>query len=215
MTTLNDLRRRILYLLEDPTGEAYSEELVLDGICSAFDAVLPWAPKQSVTTITGDGATTSFVLPTDYYEMDGVEVVSTGLIIPKANFAPGIYHGETIQGDNDWILFPRGYITFSKVIATGETYTVYYWAQWSKPTTTTPLTETLQTPDFLMTGLAFYAASYALIPTSISTAEVRQYGTKIDSGQPEHNPIQKSVIFLQTMFLQEMNRLPKRARGAV
>lgn len=212
-TDYGDLKQRVLYMLEDPAGDGVTEEQLLGACYAALDAVLPWYPKAASTSLIGDGSSRSFDLPVDFYEVEAVVLDETGLILPKAVFIPGQYIGENIQQDNDWILFPSGKISFSKPIDGGATYTLYYSAIWGKPPTTNPDGTALETPDFLLTGLTFYMAAYLNAPGASSTASVRRFATRVDSGNPEHNPMQKAVVFLMTLFQQEMNRLPKRTRG--
>lgn len=213
MATYSDLKRRVLYLLEDPTGEGYADELILDACCSALDAILPWLPKASSTTLTGDGSAISFDLPSDFYDVEAVVIDESGLILPRAVFSPGLYTGENIQADNDWKLFPADQISFSKAPAAGDTYTLYYSARWAKPTESNVNTFVLETPDHVLAGLSFYATAYLNTPGASSTASIRRFNTRVDSGNPEHNPMQKAVGFLMGLFQQEMNRLPKRTKG--
>lgn len=213
MTTLTVLRNRVLRLLSDPNGDTYDDALLLDSINSAFDAILPWVPKASKSTITGTGAT-SYALPTDLYELQSVEDTSSGLIIPQAVLAPGQYRDDGLAaGDNDWILYPNGYITFSKALGTDDIFTVFYHAFWPRLDSNTISTNELETPSFVETGLALYASAYALLPDAIGIASLRNWNTRQDSGQPEHNPIQKTTIYLLDLFIKEMNRQPKILRA--
>lgn len=211
MATLGELRGKILRILDDPDGGAYSADLIYDGIDAGYVAILPWVPKPEVdeTTLTGDGSTDSFALPDDLFEVQSVIVQSTGEVLPRAVFVPGAYHGENIDPTNDWVLFPNGYITFSKPLNSGEVYELWYTAFWQMPDDMNNLSVDLEVPRSVITGLTYYAAAYMLMPSAVGAAELRQFGTRPDTGTPEHNPVRDAVTYLMSAFQREMNRLPE------
>lgn len=209
METLNSLRVRILRMLGDPDGVTYTNDLLLDAIGAAFDAILPWVPKTAISTITGDGSAVSFALPSDCYQITAIEIQSTGEIIWPAVLSPGVFRGALLSTTNDWIEYPAGFITFSKIPDTDVVYNLYYQAYWTKPTATTLGTTVLQPPDFSMVGVVLYATAYAILPAAVSIAEVRNWLSRQDLGTPEHNPMQKTADYLLKLFAQEMNRHPK------
>lgn len=204
MASLTELKARILRILNDPDGAGYTDTLLLDSVNAAQLAIMPWTPKTASETITGDGTEVSFDLPEDFYDVDAVLIDSTGEIIREAFLDAGATHGDNIEEDNDYLILGNE-IVFSKAIDAAATYTLYYRANW------TPLEDdddTTECPAFVHYALCLYAAAYALLPTSVTSGEIRQFGTKVDSGNPEHNPVQRTVEFLMRMFAQEMNRHP-------
>ena len=208
-TTLGEFRGKILRLLGDVDADGYSEDLLLDAIVSSHTAVLPWRPKamKDESTVIGDGTDVDFALPSDLVEVQAVIVQDTGEVLPQAVFSPGSYHGTGISPTNDWILYPEGYITFSKAIADGGVYSAF----WTAPTAmdNDTLDADLEVPDVLITGMVYYAASHALMPSAVGAAELRQFGTRPDTGNPEHNPVRDAVTYLLSAFNREMNRLPE------
>jgi hypothetical protein len=208
MTTVSQIQDRVYRLLQDPEKGSYEVELFFDGLGVALDAILPWFPKTGTLEIVGDG-TKVYSLPEDYYEVEAVVFDDTGEMLPKAMLIPTHFRGDSIQGTNDWLEYPYGSISFSKALTVGETYTLYYLAHWTKPTTSTEGTTELETPEYLDNALALYTAAQMLIPTAISASEVRQFNTKVDSGNPEHNPMQETTKYLLRLFSDEMNRHPK------
>ena len=211
-TQLGELRDRIYRLVGDPAEEGYSPEIVIDGIVAAHDAILPWVPKTGQDSFTGDGSATAFAVPSDVYALEAIIVDSTGETIPPAIFSPGNYWGSTTVNSNDWIEYPSGYVTFSKAIASNATYSVFYAARWGVPDLTSQDTFVLEPPDYVMVGMAYYAAAYAILPSAVSVSEIRQFGTRVDSGNPEHNPMQRASEYLLKLFAAEMNRHPKHQR---
>lgn len=209
MATLGDLQGKILRLLDDLAGDTYSEDDQISAIEDAHIAILPWRPKPMTYDITGDGTATAFTLPTDLYEIQAVIVQETGETLPRAVFFPGSYHGEDIDPTNDWIEYPNGSITFSKVISSGDVYELWYSAYWTVPADMSDLTIALEPPNVVLTGMAYYSAAQLLLPGAIGSAEIRQWNIEVDSGNPEHNPVRDAVTYLMNLFQQEMNRVPE------
>lgn len=209
MATFGELKNRILRMLGDPNGEGYSDELLLDAVQAAQLAILPWMPNPSTTEFAA--GSTVYELPDDFYAVEAVVVHSTGEILPQAIFAPGNYHGANISGTNDWIEYPAGSITFSKEL--GGVYDLYYLATWTELDEHTVDSFVLSAPAQSIVGMVLYGAAYALQPQAIGTAEVRQFATRVDSGNPEHNPLQDSATYLLKLFVNEMNRHPKYQRS--
>jgi hypothetical protein len=212
MATLGELRGKILRILDTATdSDAYSDDLVYDAIDAGYVAILPWVPKTvvDVSTITGDGSTTEFVLPTALFEVQALVVQETGEVLPRGILAPGSYHGENIDATNDWILFPSGSISFSKPLDSGDVYELWYTSFWTMPADMETLSVTLEVPQSVITGLTYYCAAYALMPAAVGAAELRQFGTRPDTGTPEHNPVRDAVTYLMSSFQREMNRLPE------
>jgi hypothetical protein len=208
MATVGNLRDRILRLVDDPSGIGYNDIAIRDALASAQDAILPWIPKLQTSTIVGTGAS-SYLLPTELYEVQSVVDVITGQSLNRATLSPNSYHGDTIEATNDWILYPSGYISFSKELAVGINYTLYYTARYNELDDPLNTLEVIEPPSWTIVALCYYAASILLVPEAVSASTIRQFNTRVDSGTPEHNPMQKSVTFLQNLFIQEMNRNPK------
>ena len=213
MSTVANLKNRVYRLLINPEQDAYDSELFYDALGAALDAILPWFPKTAILTLAGDGGNTQ-ALPTDIYITEACVDDATGEMLPKANLIPGYTRGEDIAATNDWLEFPSGSLTFSKAITVGETYTLYYLAHWSKPTSEDDEEDTnLETPEFLDTALVLYATAQMILPSALSASEVRQFNTKVDSGNPEHNPMQQTSKYLLRLFMDEMSRHPKYQRA--
>jgi hypothetical protein len=206
MATLSDLKARVLEMVGDPDQEGYSDQLLVDAIAAAHDAILQWVPKTATTSLSSGSAV--HALPADCYAVEACADGTTGEMFPKAVLIPGHFIGATLSINNNWILYPNGSITFSKDLANDTT--LYYLAYWTKPDISSdPETFDIEPPDSTHTGLALYAASYAIYPAAINAGEIRQFGTRVDSGNPEHNPMQESSNWLLKLFTNEMNRHPK------
>lgn len=209
MATVDTFKSRVYRMLNDEDEAGYTDALIVDSIQAAQVAILPWMPKLAKDTLSSGNTVLS--LPTDFYAVEAVVVQSTGELLPQAVFAPGNTHGENIAATNDWIEYPTGSITFSKEL--DEDYDLYYLASYTEITTSTAGTFELEPPEQAEAGMLFYATAYAMLPSAVSTAEIRQFGTRVDSGNPEHNPLRDSANYLFKLFREEMNRHPKHQRA--
>ena len=211
--TLEQFELKVVRLLGQTSIESIDggQDLVIDAVAAACDAILPWVPKVNTIDLIGDGSKIIFDLPVDLYEIQAV-TDDSGKIIPHSILIPGHYIGGSAE-DNDWLEYPDKQISFSMAPESGEVFTVYYLAYWTKPDSGTPASTVLEPPDFSITGMSFFAAAYCLLPQAISSAEVRQFGTKVDSGTPEQNPLLRSVDYFLKLFSNEMSRYPKYTRA--
>lgn len=210
MATYGELRWRALRIVDDAEGTGYESALILDAIRSAHDAILPWFPKLAKTTLAGDGVIVQWTLPTDFFEVQGCVDMVTGEILPEATLMPGMYVGSMASANN-WLLYPQGSVSFSKA-PTGNV-DFYYLATWTRPADSVQDDDPLEPPNHLITGMALYTAAYLILPEGVSITEIRQFATKVDSGNPEHNPVQKAHTYLLQLFYSEMGKLPKQQRG--
>lgn len=211
MITYGELTNRIKRLVEDVSEETpkYTTELYVDAIQAAFKAIQPWVPKTAIASLTLND-TVSLTLPDDFYDIQAVVVNSTGEILPRTELVPGKFTGTNTQGTNAWVLYASGKITFQK--APDGNIDLYYLADWVVPTITTAVNEEIEPPDHAITGISFYAAGQVMLPTGLGITEIRQFATKVDSGNPEHNPVRQAVDYLMKLFLNEMSRMPKRQK---
>ena len=210
MATLDELKERVQAMLStidenNEFDESKDIDLIVDGIAAAHDAILPWISKRVSETIPS--GTTIHPLPEDVYEIEAVLDTSNNTVYPRMLFEPG-----QIYGSNDyWFPYPTGSITFPE--ETNNDYELYYLTHWTVPEEESDLTGDMEPPAYCMTAMVYYAVAYVLLPDSVQSAEIRQWNVKADSGQPEHNPIEKSVIFLLKLFRNEMNSHPNYQRA--
>ena len=199
---LSELQIKIHRLLDDPDENKYEEDMINDGIHAGLDAIMPWAPMLSTVELlytSGSSTNTLFDLPDDLYDIEAVYSLS-GIPIQPALLSPTTFRGDSVSV-NDWLLFPTNKIKFS--LSLTENVTIYYLAYWPKITDTD---SNVGVPSHLIGALSFYAAAYCLIPEGVSSAEIRQWATKVDSGNPEHNPVAIRVTELLKLFDIEIRR---------
>lgn len=236
MNTVGDLKKRILLLLSDDvassTGEQiyggqYGVDALLAGIHAALDAVLPWAWKRSVLDLntSSDGGYT-FTLPPDFYQVEGiVETITTSNSTPNLSYCGStkiygryapmqIFQAKEMPdySSNYWTLFPLGKIAFATQILASANAKMFYAATWTKPALDIT---TLETPEYVLTALSLYAASNCLLGKASAAANIRQYGTKVDSGSPEDNPMLTMSTYFEKVFERTVQKFPSIPRGVV
>jgi len=213
MTTYLDIKGAVQRLIPGVQAQL-TDALYYDAICAGLDAMLPWQSLRSTQTLTGDGSDTTFTLETDLYEIDAVMDDDSGEIYPNALLSPGLYLGDNMAGDNDWIEYPKGTLSLSKAPDSGDTYTVFYRAHWDKPDADDDDDFVMTIPAYLETALAFYAAYYCMTTQSTTTSMVRQYASEVDAGNPIHNPLENTSKFLYAQFINLMNSHPRQTAGS-
>jgi len=208
MTTYVDLHDRLLRLLDDPSGSDYDDDLIYDAYVGAHVAILPWVPKYKVSTITAGSDGDTFQLPSDVYSIQSVQVVEDGTFLARANMVPSYQRNVDSSIDNNWIEYPSGYLSLNEALDEGDSLNVYYLAYWSLPSAASDFEFVIEVPQMAHQGMLFYAASHTLYPTTVGTASIRRWNLRVDSGNPEDNPIEIiSNIYLKR-FHEEMKMMP-------
>jgi len=209
------LKRRALLLVGDDyaedggvlSGSSNSADLLKAAADAALDAVLPWCWKNETLALASGSY--SYNTPSNLYRIEGVLDQNSGVFLPPTTLDPGRYFGYGKQEDNSWVNYPSGSITFSTEL-TDDGVVLYYAAFWNKPSDDNDL---LEVPDYLLAPLSLYMASHLCLPKAFSAANIRQYGTRVDSGTPEDNPLMTMSNNFLKRFEIEMNRLPMMSKG--
>jgi hypothetical protein len=208
MADLEAVKARVVFLLGDDPDEgdsSYPDDLLVDAVHAAHDAILPYVWKPKTDSLTA--ALSTFTLPTDLYEVQAVWDESVGTFIDPAILTPG--EPSASDTGNAWFEYPSGTLNLYNAIGSSGG-TLYYAATWSKPTQDA---DVLEVPEYALTGLTYYGASYATLNKASSAARLGNYKTRQDSGNPEHNPLLTYSNFLLKRFEYEMARMPKITKG--
>jgi hypothetical protein len=212
-TTLGELKSIVIRLLADEvdpdvtdtvTGKVTPALLLKDSIRAGLKAILPWAWKSKTATIAS--ATEVLELPSDIYRIEGVYDEDGEAYLNELVMSAG--YARASDSGNAWLEYPDGYLTFLTELSDGGT--LYYSAQWAEPTLDE---EVIEAPATCIPGIAFYAASYCLLPKALSTGTLGQYKMKVDSGVPTDNPILDMSNAFMKRFELEMSRIAGKSRG--
>jgi hypothetical protein len=63
--------------------------------------------------------------------------------------------------------------------------------------------------------LVLYASAFLLGASSVSSAAIRQFNTRVDSGQPGDIPQMKMSDYLMRRYEEELKRIPMMEKGRV
>jgi len=214
MTTYDNLRKMMLRLLKDPSGKTADADISLDAIQAGHKAILPWVPKFAVATLTSPNGDGLLELPADTYQVDAVQDLRTNVFLPKATLAPRLTR-NTQAGiiTPDWVEYPSGSISLSELVDSDVQFQVFYRAYWGVPTSGSEAGYIIEAPGISHTGIVFYACSHVLIPRAVSSSGIRQFNTRVDSGNPEDNPMEQSSDYFRRLFYLEMKMMPTYTKG--
>lgn len=206
MSKYIDVHQRLRTFLKGSSG-TYPDQILLDGINSATVAILPWLPKEM--TANGIIVTSGSLikLPDDVYYVDAVYSVTGEQWLKHWSINPGATSARGTVVVPQWVEYPEGYLTLSCDYS-DNTVNVFYHGLWTAATTTGSATENMDTPSFADLAIIYYAASYVLNSSAVSSAQLRQFNTKIDSGQPVDNPLKDMVNLLMQRFMNEVKLFP-------
>lgn len=218
--TFSDFSAKVLRVLGDPDGNLFSDELIYDGCLAAHSAILPWLPKEATNEIITDstsgslGAGGIYALPSDCYQLQSVQLVSTGEFLPKATLASGTARNVGNTQYIDWIEYPHGSLSLSEQLSSDEKLKLFYFAYWNAPSSDTDTEFTFEVPDPAHIGMVYYTGAHCLMPKAVDAAQIRQFNQRMDSGNPEHNPLKVEAKYLLERFAQEMKLMPPFVRVA-
>jgi hypothetical protein len=215
--TYGTLKRSILELISDDVIEAdlygslrgvqTSELLLFDAVTAALAAVSTRCWKHS--TFNVEGGVSSAVLPDELIEVEAVRDLETGLFLPSIPL-------KISQVFSDgWTVYPQGSITFNKQLS-DKGAQVFYSAVWDTPVEDVYFNIDTFEHDFpliLLTPIKFYSAFYCLFNRGVQSAILRQYNTKVDSGDPLDNPILTAAEKAHAQFEIELKRIPASQKG--
>jgi len=214
--TLQSAIDKVRRLCADPGGNEplFSDELIVDGLNESLQAILPWVANEATTEYTGDGETFQFELPADLYEVQALHSSVSHAFIPRIGLFPGSlwFAGEgTSLDEQSFMEYPAGFVSVASPPNSSDTLTLYYTAYWPEPE---EADDTLAPPTACYAAICYYAASYCLATKGQSAANIRQYNTRVDSGNPEHNPVMELSKHYLKRFDMEIGRHPQTQKGA-
>ena len=215
-----DFKIRLRSLLQEPddgsSESTYPNQLLYEATCAAVDAVLPWCPNLKIDALVSDGTSKSIALPADCYRIEAIED-SRNIMLHKAVLTPGSIRPaedtSTTASINiqpaDWIVFPTGYLRLSLLPSDDEAFQLYYQAYYEHPEDEDDDDFVLTVPQSVLTGMLYFAAAHCILPSSVASAQIRQFNTRVDSGQPVDNVLEQSARFFRQLFIDEMSRQPR------
>jgi hypothetical protein len=208
--TFGDFKELVAISLQDSAMALYKEDLLFQATIGAMNAILPWCPNQKLAMIVGDGTVDTFSLPYDLYKIEALQDVSTGKFLDRGILAPGQVRNNTSSSNPvSWMEYPKKSLYLSQVPTSDYQYRLYYQAYYAMPSGSSDDTFIMPTPKSALFGMCYWAMAHCISPFSVSSAQIRQFNTRVDSGTPVDNVLEESAKFCRAMFIDEMNRQPK------
>lgn len=213
MATFADLKKRALLLLKDTEktengvvfGEQTSAEILKAATIAALHAVASRVWKPAELTIAKD--VTSVDLPDDFIDVVGVYLADLGAFIPEVGMNSGDKY--VLGSGNAYVMFPDGKITFTNKVGTNGGK-LYYSAMWTEPSDDT---DEIEAPASTHHPIVLFIVSYVLAANAVASARIRQYNTRVDSGQPDDIPAKTMSEYFLKRFESELARIPVKTRG--
>jgi hypothetical protein len=182
-------------MLGDPTAVTWSDDLRLDAYNHALAAFAAHTAKASGYTVTGDGVMTSITLPDSVVDPSAVFLldVDADEWWEDLGFSQSVkYELARTRGSDDrtYYEWPERTLQLGRVLENGETvkvHTYFYWDEVSDDA------DEILVPRWAREALLHYAAAYCMSPSVASAANIGQFDTKLDAGNPEHNPFERRI----------------------
>lgn len=203
MSKYIDVHNRVRLYLK-ASAVTFSDQLLLDGVNAGLKAILPWVPKKARATIVTSGSDIS--LPNDVYLVDAVYDSSDGKWLKHHSLRPGDVSGGAYA---QWVEYPHGHLTLSLDTYSDRSLDVYYHTTWTEITTSGSDIENIEAPAFVDLALIYYASSYCLASAAMQSSQIRQFNNKMDSGNPEDNPLKDMSNVLMQRFMNEVKLFPQ------
>jgi len=196
--TVDEFRQYLEKLLDDPKLAEITR--VINATNAALNALVAYEPRVDTYEFIGDGSTASFSLPDDYYWYAGF-FDANGARLTVLWPAESEYILES--GEYSVIITPSGQVRFHPLLQLNDKVTLYYYARWPL---VTDQNSQIGPAYHWLNALAYYASAELIIADALTAAGVRQFGTRIDSGNPEHNPVARQIEAFRKMFKEEVAR---------
>lgn len=182
-------------LVQDDT---VTDPIILDGILAGISAIATRVPRQVAVDVVADGTTKVFALGNNVIAVETVWNPNDGVFYERFPFGSG----AVFSGPQQWFERPAGTINF--LSAPKSDLVAYCVADYDRPSA---MDDDIPVPDRLIGALGYYVAAYVVSPEASGVSQIRPYGTRIDSGDPEDNPLLNMTLFFMHLFEREMARI--------
>lgn len=198
-------RAQIGRKVNDPSLQKYSDAIT-DNMNDALRLLASThTGVASISTITGDGSTTAFSLPSNTIESDdqasiqGVYDSTADVWLKKVDFFPG----ENLE--DGYYVWPSGTINFSPAIPEDREIKVHYVAYYDEVADDESV---LDIPGWAYEAVKLYTAGRVLEDPVSQLSLLANFRTRVDSGNPEHSPILKLSKYYIQQFWDILNAHP-------
>jgi len=194
VVTWSTLRTRISRKLNDADMRSYSASILLDAVNDALSAFASGHTGIASTfTLTGDGTTSVFDLPSNIVDTEAAGIVAVQWLnnkwLPRFEYFPGTdLPNDTISTSTapvGYVLWPADQITFTRIPKDEASVILKYIAYYSVVALEA---DEINIPRWAEEAVVLYASAVSMEPTATKTGKVRTYASRRDAGAPEDNP---------------------------
>lgn len=201
-------------LLDDTTVGKYrwNDTQLLDYVGWALNALCAHTALATASSFTAEDGLTSFSVPSNAMEsvnLSGMIYLKRGTKLIYAN--PVKYNVATRMGTSSlsFYLMPERTVNFNLPLQVGDEVNLFYFAYYPHPTQDS---DEILSPDWSVAAVNYLIASHAFSPQGGRSAQIRQWGQKPDTGNPEDNSLQNQSQWYLTMANHELARWPRQDR---
>lgn len=211
----SDLKAQIRRLLVDPFPTVsgtprWSDQQLLDFIAWSLDALCSHTAIASASGFTCDGTNTVFTVPDNAYEridLSGAVYVDDGA--GGLSYLNPVRYNMRSLAMKGYYLQPDNTIHLIQTPTSASTLTVEYFAYYPHPIQDSDL---VLTPSWATPALCYRVAAHAMSPLGGKSANIRQWGQKPDTGNPEDNSLQHQSEWYFQLYEQELLKAPRQER---
>ena len=210
--TWGTLKPRIARKLKDTGYNKYSEDLLQDCVNDALTAfAADHTGIASDHTVTGDGSTYTFDLPSDIVDAEGSGVFAVhwekNLWLSEIEYWPGRAWASTTRSTSSkpraYVLWPTGSISFTRIPDNDQEITIHYVAHYPEVTGDS---SDITVPRWAREPIKLYTAARALEPSALAAGDLGRWRTDRDSGNPEHNPLLRMTEYFMNQYWEKLSR---------
>lgn len=202
----------------DPTKRKWSDPALADLCGWALDTFCAHTAKPTTVTFKdgdtkngGSGATydlrsdTKFYLPDDRFEKVDISGQVYYVDGSQTVFLDPIRYTEVLNRHSEgFCTYPTGVLNLSSAIGSGRVLYVDYFAYWPRPVNDT---DTIDIPRWATMALSFLIGVYALTGYGMREADISQWKTRRESGNPEDSSLRSQQEWLLKMYERELARV--------
>ena len=205
MKTWGALKAEVGRIVNDPQLTKFSD-IMLAGVNDALRMLASvHTGVASVSVMVSDGGSASFPLPSNSVEDDkgarvrGVYDVSAARWLMESNTVPG---GVMEDG---WFVWPDKSLRIQPKPRTDAEFHLYYVAYYAEIVNDD---DVLEVPPWAYEAIKLYTAGTVLEAPTAQLTLLANFRTKVDSGNPEHNPMLQLAKYYKERFWEILNLHP-------
>ena len=213
--TWSTLRTEIARKLNDPSMATYTAAMLLDAVNDALSAfAASHTGVASDVTLTGDGTTYTFDLPTDMVDSENAGIYAVQWKEQEWIYPERFWwrvkwpatERSTTSKPKAYVLWPRGSISFTQIPGSGDAIILHYIAYYEEVLV---VGDIIDVPRWAFEAIKCYVCSVTLSAAFAKSANIRQWNQREDSGEPEDNPLLRLAKYYMTRYFNLLTMHPE------